>query len=622
MPNLSGLNADAIQNRIIEKQNRESYVRNAMRQNDIFNWYKQKEQSSIGKFTQIRNLIAEGDYAQASALNYSINASLLPEIFQQNMNMMCCNRYLRMSDSSLVGLDSIKRFKYTPQEIVEIIKIAQQCELTGGIAVFEARATLDAELINYSVSKDVCEFNNLASYCCYADSIKLDTIYCLGSDINGNKQYQFTLSVNHKCHSGNEFTLNTTVGSIGSLSTNHLELGNNIIYGVYTCPSSIANFVCSINFQAELNSCTKDSIKIALPTNGCNSIQACDIQFTYLHDGCNGIDEFGNPVYSISLEIVNNYAYDVYDTLETVYGKIENNIIFLSANSTTQTDILFTDTLPYDGYICINAKTISPQNSQPCQSLICLPLKESINCIRTNGCNITETRIDEISCLGVDNNGKRQYKVKILYVNPFAYISPTLHTSISTMYGIINNITPSTPNYSGQIDTVEFVFTNSTDVNELYLNLTLTETANQPYFSCGSDYTINSNLTRELPSCNSLRLINPHSNHKSSSSSSFKSTSIINDNNCAVKVIPNPNNGRPSIYYKYSVDEFNNTSIDNLSLSIIESSSGKLIVNKKLPNLAGIINWWLMEPLPQGHYTIILHQNNKLLCETKMEVIN
>jgi hypothetical protein len=154
---------------------------------------------------------------------------------------------------TLIGADTIYYIQYKPDEIATLITIAQQCPLSGGKAVYEARATLQAENIKFHYSDDACEFIGDAKYCCYADTVKFDTVYCLGTDINGNKQYQFVLNINHKCHSGNTFSLSTSVGSIGSLSSTNLEQGENLIYGVYTCSSTISNLVCSINFQAESN---------------------------------------------------------------------------------------------------------------------------------------------------------------------------------------------------------------------------------------------------------------------------------------------------------------------------------------------------------------------------------
>ena len=36
---------------------------------------------------------------------------------------------------------------------------------------------------------------------------------------------------------------------------------------------------------------------------------------------------------------------------------------------------------------------------------------------------------------------------------------------------------------------------------------------------------------------------------------------------------------------------------------------------------AGVVYWSNDNPLPQGHYVVVLQQGNKTLCEVKMEVV-
>ena len=50
----------------------------------------------MGKFQQVQELMNQGSWSAAQSLNNSINATLLPEINQKNLNNIIIQRYLRM----------------------------------------------------------------------------------------------------------------------------------------------------------------------------------------------------------------------------------------------------------------------------------------------------------------------------------------------------------------------------------------------------------------------------------------------------------------------------------------------------------------------------------------------
>ena len=60
---------------------------------------------------------------------------------------------------------------------------------------------------------------------------------------------------------------------------------------------------------------------------------------------------------------------------------------------------------------------------------------------------------------------------------------------------------------------------------------------------------------------------------------------------------------------------------DGLKMKIVESGSGKTVFENHLDSPVGVVYWSNQNPLPEGHYIVILQQNDKYLCDAKMEVI-
>jgi hypothetical protein len=87
---------------------------------------------------------------------------LLLAAFWQNSNAKTAlhqNYNVTLLTDTLIGADTIYYIQYKPDEIAALIAIAQQCALSGGQAVYQARATLQAEHIQFYYSDSACLFN-------------------------------------------------------------------------------------------------------------------------------------------------------------------------------------------------------------------------------------------------------------------------------------------------------------------------------------------------------------------------------------------------------------------------------------------------------------------------------
>jgi hypothetical protein len=217
--------------------------------------------------------------------------------------------------------------------------------------------------------------------------------------------------------------------------------------------------------------------------------------------------------------------------------------------------------------------------------------------------------------MGYDANGNPEYIVYYHFDNQISSPSDPnsdVVVSIVSNSGTITAITPN-PAIFG-MNTDSFVYTNNSGNPQLCVELVLTEKEFQPYQSWAIDYNTNACLCAPLPYLPALRLKKQVATTLAIAANQQQTT------DCALKVVPNPNNGRPTFYYKYGMDD-NNANTNSLSITIIESSTGRVINTKLLPNLAGIIPWWNAAPLNIGHYIVVLAQGGKQLCETNMEII-
>ncbi|MFM2224256.1 MAG: hypothetical protein RJA07_458 [Bacteroidota bacterium] len=449
------------------------------------------------------------------------------------------------------------------------------------------------------------------SFCCHADVFNIDTIFCIGNDKAGKMQYQFRLRLTHNCPSAAVLQFQTGYGNVGNLSTTTVVPGNNTIWGIYTNTAAQTQFCATVSVSGA-DTCAHDVPCINLPNN-CVAYSPCNMSIAYRQDRCIGIDAKGNPMYIIDVDITNNYSMPVDDTLFSYQGIVTNNIVTsIPPNNTVSTQIIFTDTLPFDGYICLYGKTVDPTTGTPCQSVTCFALTSSNQCIQTTGCTF-DACIEGIACLGFDTLGNPMYQVSVHFNNPFGGYNLNAILSIISTSGLITNLTPVTP--IGGSNVATFIFTDNTLSHQLCLQLIISDTIKQPYFNCSIDYTqVECLCLHNLPDCPQARLAQHHNTSTTKPSATDNAT-------CLVKIVPNPNEGKPEIYYKLSSDNLKDeSSLDNLKIRIVESSSGKNIITIPLNKAAGMI-YWSSNPLPEGHYVIILQQNGKVLCNAKMEVI-
>jgi hypothetical protein len=60
---------------------------------------------------------------------------------------------------------------------------------------------------------------------------------------------------------------------------------------------------------------------------------------------------------------------------------------------------------------------------------------------------------------------------------------------------------------------------------------------------------------------------------------------------------------------------------NDFKMTIMETSSGKLVWSKSVDNAAGLFIWNEQNSLAVGHYIVALMNGNKVICYAAMEVI-
>ena len=258
-----------------------------------------------------------------------------------------------------------------------------------------------------------------------------------------------------------------------------------------------------------------------------------------------------------------------------------------------------------------------------CQSVVCFPLNSTPACLQEVYQQNIEACIDSIHLFGYSTDNFPKYEVYYDFMCNGLNIShqDTMVVSIMSSDGTISAITPTQFYYvDGNNISGHFTFVDYDNATDLCVTLILTNKSDRP---------INSSYAVDYSNRGCLCISLPVPNYNNRIRKTDNSTNAQNNNNaantsseCAVKIIPNPNQGKPQIYYKISYnDKDENADYTGLQLMISESSTGKIISSKPLLTPAGIAEWWESNPLPQGHYIVVLAQNGKLLCQTKMEVV-
>jgi hypothetical protein len=228
---------------------------------------------------------------------------------------------------------------------------------------------------------------------------------------------------------------------------------------------------------------------------------------------------------------------------------------------------------------------------------------------------IVEAWVTSISCAGYDALGNPQYTVTMNYINALGTLVNVL-TSITSPFGTISNLTPTVPTTTG-LNSLSFTFTDYALTGQGCFGIMLMDTIGGKY--CYSDFTQLPKLCCVLPT-GCPRMANPNQNNtvRPNPLSSGEGRGEV----CAVKVVPNPNQGKTYIYYKVGYEQNNNLQqvYEQLQIVIIESGSGKKVYQQALPSQVGMV-WLNDKPLAEGHYIVILSNNNTQLCNTKMEVV-
>ena len=540
------------------------------------------------------------------------------------------NSNFSLLTDTLIGADTIYYVQYKPAEITSLIAIATQCPLSGGQAVYQARATLQAEHIWFHVNDDsACIFYNPATMaCCQLDSVFLDTIYCIGHDANGNYQHQFKLHIKHKCDNTKQFNLITSadVGSITDVSTNTINYGSNTVYGVFTQRGNSNDYQFCLQvkeYGSNNDTCLTQQYCWSL-ANSCTTLPPCNFIMTVKAANCEGMGDLGNSIhYLVTAEFVSTTGNNIRINLTSPDGIVGLSDYALYASATQTVNFDFEDTLSFDGYTCINAKLVDIAEGNNCQSVVCFPLNSTPACLQQVYQQNIEACIDSIHLFGYSTDNFPKYEVYYDFMCNGLNIRPhdTMVVSVMSSDGTISAITPTQFYYvDGNTISGHFTFVDYDNTTDLCVTLILTNKSDRPINSSYAvDYTNRGCLCISLPVPNYNNRIRKTDN---STNAQNNSNAANTSSECAVKIIPNPNQGKPQIYYKISYnDKDENADYTGLQLMISESSTGKIISSKPLLTPAGIAEWWETNPLPQGYYIVSLQQNGKLLCHATMEVI-
>ena len=445
--------------------------------------------------------------------------------------------------------------------------------------------------------------------CCLNDTAYIDSLYCIGI-VGSDSLFHFTMQLKNNCpHSIDSMGMTDQYGNnvVTLLQTTALH-GWTTIEGTVLATNGATVFAPQL-WKYRYNQLTAQydlicdvytlpvvAIPHCVPPTICTNTIFSLNTTSCSHPNNN---HYTAPQYHIILDVssVNGAKIVAFNTANTVQllTSLTGTIIH-SGNSSISFNLQ--DVLPYDQTVCIDFTLYDSTTNDNCVQRICIPLNL---CQDTTQCYISSAFWNySTQYVGTDIFGNNQYNILFGYQNPKTY-TQGLVLSLLSPDGYVTAITPPSPTLTlgngANLFSVLFTHTNSN--GKPCFRFILTDTSQGKNDFCTSGLV-----------CVYAARIGKSQVAKDSSAAT-----------CMLKVVPNPNNGKPQIYYKLVANnEESNTDL-SLTLSIVESSSGKTVFKKLLPNAAGILVWDSAEPLPDGHYIVLLSTANKLQCSVKMEVI-
>jgi PKD repeat protein len=464
-------------------------------------------------------------------------------------------------------------------------------------------------------------------HCCASDTGVIDTMYCVGM-INGNVKYFFKMRLKNNCTKNVDSLMITdnNGGTIRQLYQTNLLPGWNVVTGIYEGSNGGTFSPAWLKYYFNTQTGGFDMLcDIAnLPAYNyasCNVPQPCNWDIQVSRAECDSLNmTTGNPHISIQLDIQNlpQGASNVFITCpqgNITYNSLVGNSI--PANTPPFIVRLGIDDLPsYDGIFTLFISAYDIQSSQICQQSLVIPI-ELFRCMPIDTCGLN-TNNWKVNCNGYDNFGNPQYTITCDITNPYTipYQVSLGNVGFSgTSTGSVTNVTPTYISTGTHTLTFDYTDLTSNGNGQACFFVMLKDTATRRYCL---EYDDIHNCVQLIPGC--PRIGHPHSQHQSTipAITEVKHT----DNNCVVKIVPNPNNGRPQIYYKFvkDVEQFANRKND-FKMTIMETSSGKLVWSKSVDNAAGLFMWNEQNSLAVGHYIVALMNGNKVICYAAMEVI-
>jgi hypothetical protein len=464
-------------------------------------------------------------------------------------------------------------------------------------------------------------------HCCASDTGVIDTMYCVGM-INGNVKYFFKMRLKNNCTKNVDSLVITdnNGGTIRQLYQTNLLPGWNIVTGIYEGSNGGTFSPAWLKYYYNQQTGGFDMLcDIAnLPAynyNACNVPQPCNWDIHIQQANCDSINSVtGNPQISIALQFNNIPQGASNISIVCPQGIITHSSLTngsIPANSMPFTIKFGIDDVPsYDGVYTLFISGFDSSNNSICQQVITVPI-EIFRCLPVDTCGLHLTNW-HVSCNGYDNFGNPQYTITCDITNPYTFPYQVSLGNVGfsgTSNGSVTNITPSFVGSGTQTITFDYTDVTSNGNGQACFFVMLKDTTTGRYCL---EYDDNNNCVQLIPGC--PRIGHPHTQHQNTipAITEVKPT----DNNCVVKIVPNPNNGRPQIYYKFVKDaeQFVNGKND-FKMTIMETSSGKLVWSKSVDNAAGLFIWNEQNSLAVGHYIVALMNGNKVICYAAMEVI-
>ena len=420
-----------------------------------------------------------------------------------------------------------------------------------------------------------------------------DSIVCNGLDGLGHPMYSIYINATNMGNAGSSITLAPTHGIITGGIPAVIPNGSSQFVLSYTDLPVYNSYVCFAMTMTDTFGLTcTGSLCTLLPD--CFTDIGCKMDACVKQVFCIGSDSAGHPMYAVQIDYVNGLAAVSPDIVISIFsptGAI-SSIVPSTPTSTTTNSVWCTYTdLSGLGSACFNIILTDTGKGLVCMALynnypcLCTTLPD---CSSLDDCNLHMSVVG-VKCLGVDIFGNQIYQVQFHVHNPLAVSLTTLSSYSPDGSTSLSGI--SLVAYASGSFTV--FFTNTAHVSTTTITIT---------FIDGNGHLCHQTAKISLPHCDD----------------GTDDGGGGDDNRIAA--VPNPNNGKPVIYYRYVVSENEQWIPGNLQVTVLESGTGRLISSLRPTSPAGQLNWQ-GTPLPTGHYFVVLWMNGKIVAVQMLEVV-